>query len=718
MARQVRRALSARCPDGCQRYDRAVTASPPEVIEAALGQHHPEPPVNTIPGLDGVRALGIVLVLLFHGGVSWMGGGFFGVDVFFVLSGFLITGLLLAEFRRERTIELLRFWGHRIRRLVPALLALLAALCVYALLLAPADTVGQLRGDAFATMLYGNNWHLISQGQGYFAGLALPRPLLHTWSLSIEEQFYVVWPLVILGVLRLTRSRGLLLGIALVGAAASAVEMSLLFDGGRGLNRVYYGTDTRAQAVLVGAALAIALAQPLRSRRTAGAGEATHLVRPLALPTLVRQGLGLAGAAALVAVVVLAATTGEATTWVFHGGFALVAVLSAIVIASVSLAPETPVAALLSLQPVRYVGAISYGLYLWHWPLFVVLTHDRTGLSGPGLLALRLGATLAISALSFRFLELPIRRGALRGWRGWAAAPIGIGAVAAAVALVTAGAAPGIGSYASPKPSMAKLPIRYVDQGTTSNLPTVPAGTAGPVRLMLVGNSEATFLAFGLGPLSGAHDVAFGGDGVMGCGFIHAPTILHGHLELGLAGSRGAIDNLVPCATQEQRWAADLAAFNPDVVVVDNGAYEVRDHKIDGRWTHIGEPAFDALLRRTIERDVALLSSRGAKVVLLTAPYYRQVEAPDGSGWPEDETARVDAYNRMLHQVAAANPGTVVVLDQHRRLDPGNHFATTIDGVQARMSDGIHLTAEGARLLAPWMLDEVHRIGTADRAAG
>ena len=685
------------------------------MIEAPLGQHHPEPPVSVIPGLDGVRALGIVLVLLFHGGVSWMSGGFFGVDVFFVLSGFLITGLLLAEFRRERTIELLRFWGHRVRRLVPALLALLAALCLYALLLAPADTVDQLRGDAFATMLYGNNWHLISQGQGYFAGLALPRPLLHTWSLSIEEQFYVVWPLVVLLVLRLTRSRGLLLGIALVGAATSAVEMSLLFDGGHGLTRVYYGTDTRAQAVLIGAALAICLAQPLRSKRTSSP-EATRLVRPIALSGTTTVGLGVLGAVAFAVVIGLAATTDETTTWVFHGGFALVSVLTALLIASVSLVPTSPVASLLSLRPVRYVGAISYGLYLWHWPIFVVLTHARTGLSGPTLLALRLGVTLAISSLSFRFLEMPIRRGALRGWRGWLAAPLGIGAVAASVALVTAGAAPGITSYATVKPSMAKLPIKYVDQGTGTNLPAVPAGTAGPIRLMLLGNSEATFLAFGLGPLSGAHGVDFGGDGVMGCGFIHAPTILHGHLERGLAGSRGAIQNLVPCATQEQRWAADLAVFNPDVVVIDNGAYEVRDHKISGRWTHLGEPSFDALLTKTIEADVALLSSRGAKVVLLTAPYYRQVEAPDGSGWPEDQTTRVDTYNRILRQVAARNPGTVVVLDQHRRLDPGNHYASVVDGVQTRMSDGIHLTAEGAKLIAPWMLDEVHRIGTAKRA--
>ena len=688
------------------------------MIEAPLGQHHPEPPVSTIPALDGVRALGIVLVLLFHGGVSWMGGGFFGVDVFFVLSGFLITGLLLAEFRRERTVRLLRFWGHRIRRLVPALLALLAALCLYALFLAPPDTISQLRGDAFATLLYGNNWHLIREGQGYFAGLALPRPLLHTWSLSIEEQFYVVWPLVVLGVLRWTRSRSLLLGIAVVGAIASAIEMSLLYDGGHGLNRVYYGTDTRAQAVLIGAALAISLGQPLRSKRTSGVHEATHLVRPLALSTTRSRGLGLVGAAALVLVLVVTVATTEATTWVFHGGFFLVSVLTALVIASVSLAPASAVASLLSLRPVRYVGAISYGLYLWHWPIFVVLTHDRTGLSGVLLLGLRLGVTLVVAALSFHLLELPIRRGALRGWRGWAAAPIGVGAVATAIALTTAGDAPSLGSYASIKPSLAKLPIKYVDQGTGANVPTVPGGPTGPIRLLLLGNSEATFLAFGLGPFAPAHDVSFAGDGVMGCGFIHAPTVLHGNLELGLAGSRGALVNLVPCATQEQRWAADLVAFKPDVVVIDNGAYEVRDHKIDGHWTHLGEPAFTALLTRTISRDVDMLSAHGAKVVLLTAPYYRQVEAPDGSGWPEDAPSRVDTYNRILRQVAARHPGTVVVLDQHRRLDPGNHFSSVLDGVQARMSDGIHLSADGAKLVGPWILDEVHRIGTAARQAG
>ncbi|HEV3131212.1 MAG TPA: acyltransferase, partial [Acidimicrobiales bacterium] len=171
----------------------AAVTGPPGLEAADL----PEPSIGRIPALDGVRAIGIILVLFFHGGVGWAGGGFFGVDVFFVLSGFLITGLLVSEFRQNAHIGLRRFWVHRIRRLVPALLAMLLGVAVYGVFFATSDTLGQLRGDAVATLLYGNNWHQISAGTGYFADLNTPRPLLHTWSLSIEEQFYLVWPLVV-----------------------------------------------------------------------------------------------------------------------------------------------------------------------------------------------------------------------------------------------------------------------------------------------------------------------------------------------------------------------------------------------------------------------------------------------------------------------------------------------------------------------------------------
>ena len=200
--------------------------------------------VGRVPALDGIRALAISLVLFFHGGFAWAGGGFFGVDIFFVLSGFLITGLLVAEFRRDDRVRLGRFWGHRVRRLLPALLALMVGVVLYAVFLAPPDTLSQLRGDAFATLLYGNNWHLISGGTGYFADLKSPRPLLHTWSLSIEEQFYLVWPLVVvLG----TAYRGSLhspdLGAGRGGRQCSDDGPALRWRGRR--EPVYYGTNAQ-----------------------------------------------------------------------------------------------------------------------------------------------------------------------------------------------------------------------------------------------------------------------------------------------------------------------------------------------------------------------------------------------------------------------------------------------------------------------------------------
>ena len=673
----------------------------------------PEPPVTTIPGLDGVRALGIVLVVLFHGGVSWLGGGFFGVDVFFVLSGFLITALLLAEFGRSRTIRLLRFWGHRVRRLLPALLVLLVAIGIYAVTIAPSDTVSSIRGDGIATMLYVNNWHLLLDSQGYFAGLSAPRPLLHTWSLSIEEQFYVVWPLVVLGVLRLTRSRRALGAVAGVGALASAAAMAVLYDGGAGIDRVYYGTDTRAQAVLIGALLAIALSSPLRSRRTHPS--ATSLVRPLVLSATARTAIQVVGWVALASIMVIAITSDATTGWVYSGGFALVSLAAAGVICSVAILPASPLSRLLSLRPVRYIGAISYGLYLWHWPVFVALTPDRTGLHGTVLLALRLVVAVAIAAVSYRFLEMPIRRGALRGWRGWVAAPLAIGATAVVLIATTAGGTASIDQVANGlKHSLESTAIN--DPGTGANTPSVPAGTGGPIRLLLVGSSEASFLAFGLGPASEAHDIAFAGDGVLGCGFLHGRTVLHGTIEPGVSGERDG--RLGPCATQEQRWKADIEAFHPDVVVIANGAYEVRDRWLGGRWAHIGEPAFDRAERAAIERDIQLVGSTGARVVLLTAPYYHQPPQADGQLWPEDQPSRVNAYNAMLHEIAAANPDKVTVLDLNKALDPQGRYTNTLNGTVIRFSDGIHLNPAGAALVAPWLLDAVHQIGLTARSAG
>ncbi len=237
------------------------------------------------PALDGLRAVAVIAVLLFHGGVAGARGGFLGVDVFFVLSGYLITMLLLREQQATGRIALGAFWARRARRLLPALFFVLAAVAVYAAFLVEPQARLSLRLDGLATLGYVGNWRQLGAEGGYFAQGATPSPLRHTWSLSIEEQFYLVWPLVVVALLRgrrLTRSRvRRVLVVAAVAALASAVLMSVLLGGD--VSRVYYGTDTRAQSVLVGCALAALL----RLRRTPAGTPGAHAgraARPAAPP--------------------------------------------------------------------------------------------------------------------------------------------------------------------------------------------------------------------------------------------------------------------------------------------------------------------------------------------------------------------------------------------------------------------------------------------------
>ncbi|HLG92907.1 MAG TPA: acyltransferase, partial [Acidimicrobiales bacterium] len=277
-----------------------------------------------LPALDGLRAVAVAGVIAFHAGLPWAKGGFLGVDAFFVLSGYLITSLLLAEREATGGIGLGSFWARRARRLLPALFLMLAVVAGYGALAAPGDTLGQLRSDALFTLGYAANWHQIFSGQGYFAQLAQPSPLLHTWSLAIEEQFYLLWPLALLAVGRTRRPRRNLAVACATGALASAVEMALLYRPAD-TARVYFGTDTRAQSLLVGALLA-ALAAPRPGRRRLGAG----------------ARLGLA-AGALAATGYLAwswSSLSGASPFLYRGGFAAGAVAVAALIAATLVAPR------------------------------------------------------------------------------------------------------------------------------------------------------------------------------------------------------------------------------------------------------------------------------------------------------------------------------------------------------------------------------------------
>ena len=363
-----------------------------------------------LPAVDGLRALAVSAVFAYHAGVGWARGGFLGVDVFFVISGYLITALLLADHRRTGHLRLLRFWGRRARRLLPALFLVLVGVSVAVPLLA-SDQGYRLRADVLAALGYVSNWRLIFEHQSYFQSLGRPPLLQHLWSLAVEEQFYLVWPLVLALLLRWRQPRRLV-GPILGLAAASAVLMAVLHDPTGDPSRVYYGTDTRVAAILVGAALACI---PLHWKRAAAAAAGAR--RSGRMGVVRRAALEVAGGAVLWGLWLCLSRVDQFDPQLYRGGFLGVAVLAAAAIV-VATHPRSWVAAGLAWRPLVWLGRRSYAVYLWFWPVFMLTRpHSDVPLSGTPLLALRIAITLVLATASYRWVEQPIREGALgRTW--------------------------------------------------------------------------------------------------------------------------------------------------------------------------------------------------------------------------------------------------------------------------------------------------------------
>lgn len=626
-------------------------------------------------GLDGMRAVAVGLVVAFH--LGYLDGGNLGVDTFFVISGWLITWRLLAEHDRTTRIGLGHFWGARVRRLMPASLTVIGLVVVLWPLLG--ISVASLRRDALFATFWSSNWGTISGGGDYWARFGDVSPLTHFWSLAIEEQFYLVWPLVLVGVVALARrwrlgSRAAVSTVALVLAAASILFMAALFDPAD-RTASYMNTFARAHALLIGAAAGAFTVDRDGSLRGGG------IARRLA-PT------------AAVGALTLVAFSSERSDWLFRWGFPLFAALAVIVVVAVADGAWTRV---LAARPMRWVGDRSYGIYLWHWPVIVLLDEQRTPLDGMPLALLRVAVSVALADLSYRWIEQPIRsRRRLAGWHGGVAA---VGAIATIVA-VTLLAVPAPRSSdalivtLAPTPTVAALaptttaaaPSRAL-AAPAETVPRPPVSTAPPaprpVRVLVVGDSTAVHLAEALVPYSTQHSdtVLAGSAAFPGCG-LSAFDDGRLHAMTDSSGQQSTID-LSACVSEWDSIARRVTNEGYEVVLVSVGPWDGTDITMaDGRVVSVADPDGTTMISRAYRAFVGQVEATGARVVWITPP---DIDLEwDRIASPMDDPVRWQA----LRSIVADLPVEQIDL-------PAWLTANDLDGALGR-PDGVHLSTDAA----------------------
>lgn len=602
----------------------------------------PRTEIPHLPGLDGLRALAVAAVLAYHTEAGWAQGGFLGVEVFFTISGYLVTALLLAEAARRGRVDLGEFYRARGRRLLPGLaVCVLGTLAAYHLLLPGA--VPGLRDDAIAALAYVHNWLLVLEHVPYSASFERPSPMLHLWSLAIEGQLYLLWPVALLGGLAVF-GRRVVAALTAVLAGFSAAAMAALYDP-TDVGRVYFGTDTRAAGFLLGATLALCCLPWLRSR---------------VVPVRARI-LDLAAAMALALLAVALITTSEFVDALYgEGGFAKVGLLTAVVIAAVAY-PGTRISEGLGRRPLVWLGQRSYGVYLYHWPVFV-LTRPGVDVPDIGLLTdlARVGATLVIAALSYRWIEVPVRRGALGRWRsrarsmprdrgarrldgipaarrlGWVPALCGAG-VLVGILVLSSGPAP------APQPATGPLAGTDVAAAPAAQ-PTAPAVVTPPPAIGAAPSASPGLPAAAL-PSSGAPLVV--GDSVV----LGSADALRAAL-----GSNTTVDGLM--SRQFDRGPAIVATW----AATHRGPVVV----------HLGSNG----IVRAADVDAIVATAGARKVVLVNVAVPRRWQRPN---------------NAALRAAAQRYPNRVVLVD----------WASLVTADPSLLGpDQVHPTARGRAALA------------------
>ena len=713
------------------------------------------PRFGYIPTFDGMRGFWVVLgPLLYHarpesiqGGPEIVPGGILSLDLFFVLSSYLIVSIALREWDGTDRIDLVAYAGRRVRRLFPALFLVLSFLSIYLAVVDDPDLIDRWTGAIASALAYSANWHEIVAGVSYFEQFLTPSPLKHVWSFSIEEQFYLFAPLFLIAGLRWggRRGREVLLALSVLGALSSAWWMSRVHVVGEDPSRAYFGTDTRAQALFVGIAMALAVhlyGQP-------GTERGRRLLALIAYP---------ATAFHLWAVL----TVSERDAWMFEsGGFLLIAVASGAALLGLSQeAPWSPLHRFFAWLPVRYAGRISYGLYLYHWPIYLLVDSERAGslfgverVTGWSLLALHLSMTAVVSVVSFHLIEQPFVK---RKWpftmkqlRPSMAAFAGATAVAVILAglLVAHTRRPPVirqilvpAAAASSVDEGAELEDAELEDTELSDEPAEPEGDGGPsdadesggvpeeepvpdlddaatpqetvapgpVRILAVGDSVMVQIGVALVEWTLGNpdaEVIVFNEAHIGCG-----TVRFG-LKRVPSGKEGPVGDLcsnwavpvdleVVSELHVVSWPTVLEVFAPDIVITHVSPWDITDRLIPGvaedEWTNIGEPAFDEYAAGEYGAAIELLTSTGAELYFLEGAEHNRPVTPQNS--PE----RVALLNELVAGVAAESDASVTMVDF-----PGWIGEVGSDRDLNLRDDGLHLSLQGVHEIVGWLLFEI-----------
>jgi peptidoglycan/LPS O-acetylase OafA/YrhL len=631
------------------------------------------------PGFDGLRGYGLIVILAYHHGVEAAKGGIFTVSMFFTLSGYLIATLALAEWAKTDRLSMRKFWERRARRLLPAAFLTVAGVVLlqYFFELGSGD---RFRGDLLGALGYVANWRSATSGTDYAAMFTVESPVQHFWSLAVEEQFYLAFPLLFVGLLALTKGRwrvvGAVCGIATLASFAAAWLTASHEGSNSGL--AYYATYTRASEILAGVALAF-------------------LVVTTPVQRFLRSGTGIvavrvAGLIGLVGLTWLWTTVGLADPFVFHGATALNATLTCLVILACTSPSLGLVARGLGIWPLCNLGKVSYAVYLFHWPLFLVLDEERTGLGYWPRFALRLGVTVGLAALSYHLFESPFRFKIAKRSRPRLAAILGAGC-ALALALVVF------------VPVHESKTVSFTSSGDEGPIQrgevAAPKGDAAlATHVLMLGDSVTWSMLGGFESWNADHE--------------DQQMLVESYRAVGCPLGGPAPVNSMDVIEQP---TPDCRAFRPmlpgflenndfDAIVVVMGGKDLSEREIDGQWRHFGDPVFDEWFRGEVDALADILAVEGVPVLWTAWPHLQIAAANDPtSKWQDfddNDPARVDRLNEIVAEEVGDRPlFQIADVGDWLREQPGGEDSRELRG------DGVHFSVEGAERLGAWLVPQI-----------